>query len=155
MLHKAWNSKEEMPYIFPRSSIKFQGHTVQNITDFDPNWAFPDYRPVAAFKSLRFALFQHTIVVCVLSDYFVNICTIWCYPHRMGHRQHTNLKMDLVIISKCYCIICIIYIYSLVTLYSVLLISPSYSPPSNSQKPSIASREGQVWASFEFEVQSK
>ena len=46
-----------MPYCFPRSSIKFQGHTGQNITDFDPNWAFPDYRPVAAFKSLRFALF--------------------------------------------------------------------------------------------------
>ena len=40
MLHKAWNSKEEMPYCFPRSSIKFQGHTGQNITDFDPNWAF-------------------------------------------------------------------------------------------------------------------
>ena len=57
MLHKAWNSKGEMPYCFPRSSIKFQGHTVQNITDFDPNWAFLDYRPVAAFKSLRFALF--------------------------------------------------------------------------------------------------
>ena len=57
MLHKAWNSKGEMPYCFPRSSIKFQGHTVQNITDFDPNWAFPDYRPVAAFKSLRFAFF--------------------------------------------------------------------------------------------------
>ena len=57
MLHKTWNSKGEMPYCFPRSSIKFQVHTVQNITDFDPNWAFPDYRPVAAFKSLRFALF--------------------------------------------------------------------------------------------------
>ena len=56
MLHKAWNSKEEMPYCFPRSSIKFQGHTGQNITDFDPNWAFPDYRRVAAFRSLRFAL---------------------------------------------------------------------------------------------------
>ena len=56
MLHKAWNSKEERPYCFPRSSIKFQGHTGQNINDFDPNWAFPDYRPVAAFKSLRFAL---------------------------------------------------------------------------------------------------
>ena len=40
MLHKAWNSKEEMPYCFPRSSIKFQGHMGQNITDFDPNWAF-------------------------------------------------------------------------------------------------------------------
>ena len=59
MLHKAWNSKEQMPYCFPRSSIKFQGHTGQNITDFDPNWAFPDYRPVAAFKSLRFALFTN------------------------------------------------------------------------------------------------
>ena len=46
-----------MPYCFARSSSKFQGHTGQNITDFDPNWAFPDYRPVAAFKSLRFALF--------------------------------------------------------------------------------------------------
>ena len=49
--------KGEMPYRFPRSSVKFQDHTVQSITDFDPNWAFPDYRPVAAFKSLRFALF--------------------------------------------------------------------------------------------------
>ena len=58
MLHKAWNSKGEMPYRFPRSSVKFQGHTVQSITDFDPNWVFPDYRPVAAFKSLRFALFK-------------------------------------------------------------------------------------------------
>ena len=61
MLHKAWNSKGEMPYCFPRSSIKFRGHTVQNITDFDPNWAFPVYRPVAAFKSLRFALFVQKI----------------------------------------------------------------------------------------------
>ena len=58
MLHKPWNSKGEMPFCFPRSSIKCQGHTVQDITDFDPNWAFPDYRPVAAFKSLRFALLK-------------------------------------------------------------------------------------------------
>ena len=57
MLHKAWNCKGEMPYCFRRSSIKFQGHPGQNITDFDPNCAFPDYWPVAAFKSLRFALF--------------------------------------------------------------------------------------------------
>ena len=64
MLHKAWNSKGEMPFCVPRSSIIFQGHTVQNITDFDPNWAFPDYRPVAAFKSLRFALFLN---VCLLN----------------------------------------------------------------------------------------
>ena len=31
-----------MPYCFPRSSIKFQGHTGQKIADFDPNWGFPD-----------------------------------------------------------------------------------------------------------------
>ena len=78
MLHKAWNSKVEMPYRFPRSSIKFQGHTVQNITDFYPNWAFPDYRPVAAFKSLRFALlcwkqfwwdYVYILFVCQASGY--------------------------------------------------------------------------------------
>ena len=68
MLHKAWNSKGEMPYCFPKSSIKFQGHTVQNITDFDPNWAFPDCRPVAAFKSLRFALF---------TQFMTNFNCIW------------------------------------------------------------------------------
>ena len=65
MLHKAWNSKGEVPYCFPMSSIKFQGHTGQNITDFDPNWAFPDNRPVAAFKSLRFALLD---LVCLLLE---------------------------------------------------------------------------------------
>ena len=42
MMHKAWCSIEEVPYCFPRSSIKFQGHTGQKIADFDPNWAFPD-----------------------------------------------------------------------------------------------------------------
>ena len=42
MLHRAWNSKGEMPYCIPRSSIKFQGHTALKIVQFDPNWAFPD-----------------------------------------------------------------------------------------------------------------
>ena len=62
MLHKASNSKEETPYCFPRSSIKYQGHTGQNITDFDPNWAFPNYRPVTALKFLRFALFSRSYI---------------------------------------------------------------------------------------------
>ena len=42
MIHKAWNSIGEVPYCFSRSSVKFQGHTVQKIGDFDPNWAFVD-----------------------------------------------------------------------------------------------------------------
>ena len=33
---------EEVPYCFSRSSIKFQGHAGQKITNFDPNWKFPD-----------------------------------------------------------------------------------------------------------------
>ena len=42
MMHKAWCSIEEVPYCFPRSSIKFQGHTGQKIANFDPNWACLD-----------------------------------------------------------------------------------------------------------------
>ena len=84
MLHKAWNSKGEMPYCFPRSSIKFQGQTVQNITNFDPNWAFPDYRPVAAFKSLRFALWYRELLN--LLDYSVPSHYMnQCWPDSLTH----------------------------------------------------------------------
>ena len=66
-MHKAWSSIEEVPYCFSMSSVKFQGHTGQNITHFDPNWPFPDYRPVAAFKSLRFASFVCMFIFSVIS----------------------------------------------------------------------------------------
>ena len=42
MMHRAWSSIVEVPYCFSRSYIKFQGHTVLKIVEFDPNWAFPD-----------------------------------------------------------------------------------------------------------------
>ena len=42
MIHKGWCCLGEVPYCFSRSSVKFQGHTAQNIADFDTNWAFPD-----------------------------------------------------------------------------------------------------------------
>ena len=87
MLHKAWKSKGEMPYRFPRSSVKFQGHTVQNITDFDPNWAFPDYRPVAAFKSLRFALLN------TVYDVFVR------FADNLFALNHCNTSLIAVVIS--------------------------------------------------------
>ena len=38
MMHKAWHSKENMPYCFSRSSIKFQGHTGWKIDDLNPIW---------------------------------------------------------------------------------------------------------------------
>ena len=34
---------KEVPYCFSKSLVKFRGHTVQKIADFDPNWAFPDF----------------------------------------------------------------------------------------------------------------
>ena len=58
MMHKAWCSIEEVPYCFPRSSIEFQGHTGWKIDDLDQIWAIT--RPVAAIKSLRFALLHFT-----------------------------------------------------------------------------------------------
>ena len=45
---------EEVPYCFSKSSFKCQGHAVQKIDNLNKNT-----RPVAAFKSLRFALFTN------------------------------------------------------------------------------------------------
>ena len=76
---KLETAKKRCPIVSQRSSIKFQGHTGQNITDFDPNWAFPDYRPVAAFKSLRFALFLYQLIFLLFlstSDMFVHLPVI-------------------------------------------------------------------------------
>ena len=42
MMHKAWSSKEEVPYLFSRSYVELQGSTAKTIVDFDPNWAFPE-----------------------------------------------------------------------------------------------------------------
>ena len=42
MIHKAWNSKEGMPYCFSSSFVKFQGHMGQKIANLYPIWAFPD-----------------------------------------------------------------------------------------------------------------
>ena len=44
MVNKAYSSIEEVPYCFSRASVQFQDHTGQTkITDFDPNWVFPDF----------------------------------------------------------------------------------------------------------------
>ena len=45
-MHKAWRSIEKVPYCFPRSSMKFQGHMGLKIANFDPNWGFQTVTPV-------------------------------------------------------------------------------------------------------------
>ena len=75
MMHKAWSSIEEVPYCFWRSSVKFQGHTAKKNCRFWPklgvsrlkNRRFESNlskitRPVAAIKSLRFALFIYLFI---------------------------------------------------------------------------------------------
>ena len=69
-MHKAKSSIEEVPYCFWRSSVKFEGHSAKKNRRFWPklgvsrlkNQRFESNlskitRPVAAIKSLRFALF--------------------------------------------------------------------------------------------------
>ena len=78
MMHKAWSSIEEVPYCFWRSSVKFQGHTAKKNHRFWPkldvsrlkNRRFESNlskitRPVAAIKSLRFALLSRGMVFLV------------------------------------------------------------------------------------------
>ena len=62
MLHKAYSSIEEVPYCFWRSSVKFQGQFLPKLgvsrlknRQFESSLS-KITRPVAAIKSLRFAL---------------------------------------------------------------------------------------------------
>ena len=92
-MHRAWSSIVEVPYCFSRSSIKFLGHMVQNITDFDPNWAFPDFRPVAAFKSLRFAL----LTMFPSSDHHEIFRSYYQYDQRKVHAKGQGHRSKVMV----------------------------------------------------------
>ena len=55
---KLETAKERCPIVFQGHPSNFKVTRYKTSPIFYPNWAFPDYRPVAAFKSLRFALFK-------------------------------------------------------------------------------------------------
>ena len=78
MMHKAWFSIEDVPYYFSRSSIKFQGHTGWKNRWFGSNLS-KITRPVAAIKSLRFALFvlERPLVIKYNCCYLFYMLTIW------------------------------------------------------------------------------
>ena len=115
---KFWNSKGEMSYCFPRSSIKFQGHTGQNITDFDPNWAFPDYRPVAAFKSLRFALL-----------FFAGSPSLWDKQRVLMHgHQGWNVRHGLCHIYMIYVYIWVVYSFCLFCCLFIIVTTQFVAP---------------------------
>ena len=81
-MHKAWSSIEEVPYCFWRSSVKFQGHSAKKnrrfslklgVSRLKNRWFESNLskiaRPVAAIKSLRFALF--VIHMLVISHFYI------------------------------------------------------------------------------------
>ena len=94
---KLETAKERMPYCFLRSSIKFQGHTVQNITDFVPNWAFPDYRPVAAFNFRQ---------VCLVEGHTSNFKVTWLKKSSILTKircfQTCNSSLNSPMATKCH-----------------------------------------------------
>ena len=119
-MHKAWSSIEEVPYCFSRSYVKLQGHTAKKIIDFDPNWAFPDYRPVAAFKSLRFALFILYVGSKVaagalfylyqpfplLAYFSVVVCLRWLYYHMLSVSYISRVSWILFLLLLCNVMVC-------------------------------------------------
>ena len=84
MMHKAWCSIEDVPYYFSGSSVKFQGHTGEKLT-FESNLS-KITRPVAAIKSLRFALFVHILRYQFETSY---IHLVGSATHRVRVSPHT------------------------------------------------------------------
>ena len=98
MLHKAWSSIEEVPYCFWRSSVKFQGHSAKKNRRFWPklgvsrlkNRRFESNlskitRPVAAIKSLRFALFDE---MCRSASLVARMINTNLEEQKLRLRQH-------------------------------------------------------------------
>ena len=77
MMLKAWHSIEKVPYCFFRSSIKFQGYMGKKIDDLIPILS-KITRPVAAIKSLRFALlYNHSnIWLECAQQYYPKTCPV-------------------------------------------------------------------------------
>ena len=100
MMHKAWCSMQEVPYCFLRSSIKFQGHTGQNIANANPKWAFPDCNSRNVGKMWWTSEYYHWIQCImlymlysklelsflasqsVLAVFFCKTCKVWKTLHQ-------------------------------------------------------------------------
>ena len=96
MMHKASRSIEEVPYCFSMSSIKFQDCMGKKINDLIPILS-KITRPVAAIKSLRFALFVFFCLFLAATKqlykwYFPSVCPSVCLSVCPSVR-HTFLTM--------------------------------------------------------------
>ena len=67
---KLETAKESCPIVFQGHPSNFKVTRDKTSPILTQNWVFPDYRPVAAFKSLRFALLK---VICQKSSNLTQI----------------------------------------------------------------------------------
>ena len=91
MMHKAWCSREEVPYCISGSSIKFQGHTGWKIGNLKPILS-KITRPVAAIKSLRFAF-----LIFMSHNFLLQFMILWIILYRndcifVSRKQMYGLK---------------------------------------------------------------
>ena len=76
---KLETAKERCPIVFQGHPSNFKVTWYKTSPIFYPNWAFPDYRPVAAFKSLRFALLHIIQPLCgsiIFTENLREICRL-------------------------------------------------------------------------------
>ena len=81
-MHKAWHSKEEVPYCFSRSSIKFWGHTRQKNHQF---W------PELSFSGLQLQ-FEFTDGFEMMHNVWHS--TYWFFWSSIEFQGHTGRKID-------------------------------------------------------------
>ena len=94
MMHKAWCSIEEVPYCFPRPSIKFQGHKGQKIDDLDQIWARLLGRSQLSNPSdLPFSLCSHHRIIIKFSGVITNGRRD---VHAKGQGQRSKVKVTEV-----------------------------------------------------------
>ena len=89
MMHKAWNSIEEVPYCFSRSPVKFEGHTGQKIADFYPNLAFPDCNSILnRYMTMKW---------CTKLEVAENVCPIVFQGHPLNLEVIGDKKIPILI----------------------------------------------------------
>ena len=105
-----WCSKGA--FLFSRSSIKFQSHTVQKIDNLDLNWAFPDFK-------CNFNLWMAT-EWCTKLKLVQKRCLIPCLRSYIKFQSHTRQKSMKLTQIECFLAVTPVWNYRL--------------PPNNAKK---------------------
>ena len=128
MMHKAWCSIEEVPYCFPRPSIKFQGHKGQKIDDLDQIWARllgrsqlsnPSDLPCLGCNYLSMSnMYPHVL------SYLVAICIAWvsfgCMAHNVLSQQTAGTPLPSMLVDCVRCHWNILHYWNFISMFCML-----------------------------------